>query len=66
MDYKVSWSFESISDSEDITEYISRDSPYYASSFAQEILDAGDSLKIFPKRGRVVPEINNEKVRELL
>ncbi len=65
MDYKVNWSVESESDLDDIAEYISRDSMYYASSFVQEILDAGNSLKVFPKRGRIVPEINDENIREL-
>lgn len=65
MDYKVIWSAESESDLNDVAEYISRDSPYYASSFVQDILFVGNSLKIFPKRGRMVPEINDENIREL-
>lgn len=57
---------EAETDSDDIVEYISRDSKFYASSFVQEILDAGYSLRAFPYRGRVVPELNNNKIRELL
>lgn len=65
MDYKVNWSFEAITDLEEISNYISKDSAYYASSFVQEILEACKSLNILPERGRIVPESDDTRIREL-
>ncbi len=45
--------------------YIAQDSPRYASAFVDAVRAAARSLEKFPKRGRVVPEISDEAVREL-
>jgi toxin ParE1/3/4 len=62
---KVVWSNESDEDLDSIAEYIAKDSEFYASSFVQEILDTGNSLEMFPERGRIVPEIGYNNIREL-
>ncbi|MBU1626199.1 type II toxin-antitoxin system RelE/ParE family toxin [bacterium] len=62
---KVVWSNESDEDLDSIAEYIAKDSEFYASSFVQEILDAGNSLEMFPERGRIVPELGYSNIREL-
>lgn len=62
---KVAWSEEATEDIEAIAAYIARDSVYYASAFVREILDAGDSLGTFFERGRIVPELGKESIREL-
>lgn len=62
---KIVWSHESKEDLDLIAEYISRDSIYFAASFVQEILDVGYSLDMFSERGRVVPELGNQKIREV-
>jgi toxin ParE1/3/4 len=38
----------------------------YASGFVERIILAADRLVDYPKVGRVVPETNDENVRELL
>ena len=63
---KVIWSFEATADLNGIAEYISRDSDFYAASFVEEILTASRSLDMFAERGRLVPEISNPNIRELL
>ncbi len=64
MDYKVIWSDDALKDIEGIAEYIEKDSHLYASSVVTKILEITRNLSIFPHSGRVVPEEDNEKVRE--
>jgi len=63
---KVIWSYEATADLESLAEYIARDSEFYAAAFVQEILVAGRSLDILSERGRIVPELGNPLIRELL
>lgn len=63
---KVVWAEEAVNDLESLAAYISRDSAAYAASFIQEIIDAGKTLSEFSARGRVVPELNDLSIRELL
>lgn len=64
MDFKVVWSPEAVEDIESIAEYIGRDSEFYASSVVTKIVDLAGSLGKFPLIGRVVPELNDENIRE--
>lgn len=45
--------------------YIGQDSPAYAAAFVQEILIAARSLDELAERGRLVPEVARDDVREL-
>ncbi len=65
MDYKLIWSPDALDDIEAIGNYISRDSEFYAESIVLKIYESPQSLVNFSKRGRVVPEIGNEDIREL-
>jgi len=47
-------------------EYISRDSKYYANVFALRIKKAVLRLEKFPESGRIIPEIGNENIREIV
>lgn len=64
MDYQVAWSPEAIGDVESIASYIARDSRFYAAAVVQAMLDAARTLEKFPFRGRVVPEIAQDNIRE--
>ena len=66
MDKEIIWSPEAVEDLESIVSYISKDSEFYASAVATKILDATNQIRNFPLIGRVVPEINNDKIRERL
>jgi toxin ParE1/3/4 len=63
---KIVWSFEATSDLIAIADYIAKDSAFYAASFVQEVREASRSLNVFSERGRIVPELFNLNIRELL
>jgi plasmid stabilization system protein ParE len=50
---------------ESAASYIARDSPRYAAALVDEARSAARSLRSFPGRGRVVPELADEAVREV-
>ena len=62
---QVRWSHEAAIDLESIAGYISRDSTYYAAAFVEEVLSVAATLERFSGRGRVVPEVGEENIREL-
>ncbi len=64
MAYKVVWSPEAIEDLQSIAEYIQRDSEFYTRAVITKILDVSRSIKEFPLIGRIIPELENENVRE--
>ena len=43
-----------------------RHSPAYAASLTRKIFQAADRLETFPQSGRVVPEIGDETLREVV
>ena len=49
----------------EIAEYIAKDSRRYAASFVRRLRDDVRSLKQFPERGAVVPELKNNSIREI-
>jgi toxin ParE1/3/4 len=65
MDYKLIWSPQAIEDINAIAQYIARDSTVYAQSTVERIFQAAEKLMQFPKLGRIVPEKNNESIREI-
>src|SRR5216110_2906040 len=65
MAYEVAWSSSALEDVEAIAIYISRDSISYAAAVVKKILDSTNSLKDFPFLGRVVPEFEDQNIREV-
>jgi toxin ParE1/3/4 len=63
---RLSWTETALGDLEHSADYIARDSPRYAAAFVRRIRDAARSLKSLAERGRVVPELADPQVRELL
>lgn len=63
---KITWSLKSVENLDDISNYISKNSPLYAPVFIQKIIKSVDRLIEFPLSGRVVPEFNDENIRELI
>lgn len=62
----VNWSKPAEVDLRQIYEYIKKDSKFYAKKVCQEIVDKSEILNTFPEVGRVVPELGEPKIRELL
>jgi toxin ParE1/3/4 len=50
---------------EEAARFIARDSPRYAIVLQREAQIAAQSLRRFARRGRIVPERNDERLREL-
>jgi toxin ParE1/3/4 len=66
MAWKVTWARPALEDLEQIADYIAVDSKYYAAAFVQDIRDAARSLRQVARRGRIVPELSDPTIRELL
>jgi len=63
---RIEWTDRSLEDLNQIHEYIARDSKNYANLFVKKIYETVQKLKDFPNIGRVVPEVNNPSVREVI
>ncbi len=62
----VIWSIPAKHDLKKIHDYIAEDSKYYALKVSQEFVVKSEALSNFPEMGRVVPEIGNPNIRELI
>lgn len=63
---KIIWAKRSLIDLEDIAEYVSKDSIKYAKITIEGIIKEAARLEDNPLIGRIVPEVNDEKFRELI
>ena len=63
---RIIWAPQAVQDLEAIRAYISRDSPQYADLFVERIVNAVGLLEGNPRSGRVVPEVGDELLREVL
>jgi plasmid stabilization system protein ParE len=62
----VRWSVPARNDLKQIHDFIAKDSKYYARKVIQDIVAKTETLNDFPEAGRVVPEISDQNIRELL
>lgn len=53
-------------DLEAIANFIARDSTHYAQLFAAKVFDAVSRIELLPESGRVVPEIKQKNIREII
>ena len=63
---KIGWNKLAIDDLSEIEEFIAQDSINYAIITVEKIHDRISILKKFPKSGRIVPEFENNAIRELI
>jgi plasmid stabilization system protein ParE len=63
---RLVWSPQAIEDVEAVRSYVARDSEQYANLLVERILAAVDRLEPFPLSGRVVPEVGDESLREVV
>ena len=61
---KLIWSPTALADLEEICSYISKDSEYYARTFAQKVVALAEMIAQFPMAGRMVPEYQQKELRE--
>src|SRR5882757_2879055 len=63
---KIIWTENAVQDLLVIKDFISQDSVEVATSWLLELINAGESLSVMANRGRIVPEFNQENLRELI
>jgi plasmid stabilization system protein ParE len=64
--WRVRWTTPAWTDVEEQARFIARDSPRYAVVLQREAQAAAKSLRQFARRGRIVPERRDERLRELI
>ncbi len=62
---RLIWTPQALDDIEAICKFIARDSNYFAHLFANKIFEKAKTLESFPKAGRIVPESDQESIREI-
>ncbi|MEM1268903.1 MAG: type II toxin-antitoxin system RelE/ParE family toxin [Bacteroidota bacterium] len=62
----VRWSVRARADLKAISDYLAEVAPGYAERFEERILGATRRLETFPLSGRVIPEAEDEQLREIL
>ncbi|MHC5935838.1 type II toxin-antitoxin system RelE/ParE family toxin [Nostoc sp.] len=63
---RVSWTSQALNDLEAIGDFIARDAPSFAQVFVNRVFQSVERLELFPRSGRVVPEIAQEDIREII
>ena len=66
MGFKIILTPQSLDDLEEIVTFIAKDNSERARTFGNELIDRALSIATFPERGRVVPEIDEPGVREII
>jgi toxin ParE1/3/4 len=62
----VKWSVPARNDLKQIHDYIAKDSKYYARKVIQEVIAKTETLTELPEIGRIVPEISDQNIGELI
>lgn len=63
---RINWTFQAKEDLKAIAEYISKDSKRYAKLQVIKLKNRTIILKTHIRTGKIVPEINQENIRELI
>ena len=63
---KIFWTKEALLLLQEIEEYISRDNPIAAFEFVDKLISLAETLIDNSGKGRIVPELSLENIRELL
>jgi toxin ParE1/3/4 len=66
MDYKIIFSEPAIDDLENIVRFIAHNNQPAAARFGGKLIESVRNLASFPRIGRVVPEQNDENIRETI
>jgi len=63
---RVNWTNQAVSDLKDIYDFIASDSEYFAKREVSKIKLRTEQIKLFQKIGRIVPEFELPKIREII
>jgi plasmid stabilization system protein ParE len=62
----VKWSVPARNDLKQIHDYIAKDSKFYAQNVIQKIVTKTETITELPEIGRIVPEISDQNIMELI
>ena len=62
----IRWTHEALDQLVVIEDYISKDSPARAIQFVDQLIEHAESISDKPRMGRVIPELANPDIRELI
>ena len=62
----MTWTPQALNDVDAICKFIARDAPRYAQLFATQVFKSVERLEAFPESGRMVPEVGQENIREII
>jgi plasmid stabilization system protein ParE len=60
------WTRRALEDVQSIRQFIAQDSPHYAELVTQRLIASVERLPSLPQSGRIVPEIDDPTVREVI
>ena len=63
---KLRWTTQAVEDVEAIRKFIANDSDAYADLVVARLLEAVERLELFPRSGRIVPELTDPRLREII
>jgi toxin ParE1/3/4 len=63
---EIRWSLTAERDLRKIEEFIAEESPLRALAFVDRLIQAAEALEFAPQLGRVVPELEQDDLRELI
>ena len=63
---RVTWTRPAVADVLQIRDYVAADSPRYARIVAERLFASVERLMRYPLSGRVVPELNDPSLREVV
>ncbi|MBI5727183.1 MAG: type II toxin-antitoxin system RelE/ParE family toxin [Ignavibacteriales bacterium] len=61
----VIWSIPAKEALRQIHDFIGNDSEFYSQKVVDDIILATEQIELFPNSGRIVPELSDEKIREI-
>ena len=62
----IVWSVRARDDLRSLSDFIAQDSPTYAAATVERVLQSIERLREYPRIGRVVPEYDDESIREII
>jgi len=63
---KLRWTNEALIRLQEIEEFIAKDNPGTAVKFVDKLISIAETIPENPEKGRIVPELSIEYIRELL
>ncbi len=63
---KIFWTNAALDNLLAIYDYVAQASPFYADKLTKRLVERSEQLEIFPLSGRIVPELSNPDIREVI